>query len=89
MYNFYIVEVRELPNKEYEHNIHFVYDNDEHIAQLKGESKYYDIRSKAATSVANGNTIKYSTILFNSNAFPILHGSYEKVSESNLEEVNN
>lgn len=77
MYNFYVTEIRQLPNGEYEHETHYTYDEDLHTAQLKGESKYHDVMSKAAISVANGATVKHSAILFNTNAFPMLHGSYE------------
>ena len=76
MYNFYVLEMRKLQSGEYEHDTYFVYDTDEQLAALKGESKYHDVMSKAALSVAEGRTIEHSAILCNAKAFPMLHGSY-------------
>lgn len=74
---FYVVEIRKLSSGEFEHDVHWVYDEDAHIAQLKGESKYHDVMSKAAASVAAGITVEHSAILFSTEAFPMAHGCYK------------
>lgn len=77
MVNFYVVEIRKYSSGEYEHEVHFVYDEDAHIAQLKGESKYHEVMSAAAASVAAGTTVEHSAILFSTEAFPLAHGCYK------------
>lgn len=77
MVNFYVVEIRKYPNGEYEHEVHFVYDENAHIAQLKGESKYHEVMSAAAESVAAGTTVEHSAILFSTEAFSLAHGCYK------------
>lgn len=74
---FYIVEIRKYPSGEFEHEVHFAYDEDAHVAQLKGESKYHEVMSKAAESVAAGTTVEHSAILFSTEAFPMMHGCYK------------
>ena len=77
MTQFYVVEIKKLPTGDFEHQVYWVYDEDAHIAQLKGESKYHEVMASAATSVATGATIEHSAILFSTEAFPMLHGCYK------------
>lgn len=77
MFQFYINEVRKYPNGEYEHEVHFAYDEDGTIAQLKAESKYHEVMANAAASVADGRTSMYSAILFSAEGFPLMHGCYK------------
>ena len=77
MTQFYIVEIKQLANGDYEHNVFYEYDADADIAQLKAESKYHKVLGDAATSVAAGTTKQYSAILFSTEGFPLMHGCYK------------
>lgn len=50
MPQFYIFEIKLLPNGEYEHQVHWAYDPDPQTARLKAESVYHAILSAAAVS---------------------------------------
>ena len=73
MTQFYIVEIKQMPSGEYEHNVFWEYDNDPDIARLKGESKYHALRSVAATS----NTMSHAAIMFSTEGFPVLNQCYK------------
>ena len=77
MTQFFISEVRRLPNGEYENYTHYAFDEDATVAQLKAESKYHDIMSKAADNVANGTLAMHSAILHSDEGFPLMHGCYK------------
>lgn len=73
MTQFYIVEVRQLQNGEYEHYVHYAYDESADKAQRKAESKYYEVLAAAAVS----NTLSHSAILFSTEGFPLMHQCYK------------
>lgn len=73
MTQYYIVEVRQYPNGEYEHAVYFAWDEDANKARLKGESKYYEILSTAAVS----ENLVHSAIMFGTDGFPYLYHSFQ------------
>lgn len=72
MTQFYIVEVKKLYSGEFEHQVHFAYDEDPRQARLKGESKYHEILSVAAVS----ETAEHSAIMFTTEGEPLMHECY-------------
>lgn len=77
MYQNYIIEIKKNQNGEFEHNVNWVWDENEDMAMLKAESKYHEILSIAATS----NMSEHSAILFTSNGYPMMHHSYKHNAE--------
>ena len=73
MTQFYIVEVKQLPNAEYEHQVYWVWDADADKARLKAESKYHEVLAAAAIS----NTMSHAAILFSTEGFPLVHQCYK------------
>lgn len=73
MTQFYIVEVKQLPNGEYNHDVFWVWDEDADKARLKAESKYHQILGEAAVS----NTLSDAAILFSTEGFPIMNQCYK------------
>ena len=73
MYQNYVVEVKQYFNGEFEHQIYWLWDDDENIALLKAEAKYHSILAEAALS----ETAMHSAILFSSKGFPIMNQYYE------------
>jgi len=43
MYQNYVLELQQYEDGTYGNIMHFVYDEDEATARLKGESKYYEV----------------------------------------------
>ena len=60
MFQYYITEVRKTTGGEYEHDNFWVWDENEQVALLKGESKFHEVMSRAATS----NYAEHGAILF-------------------------
>lgn len=73
VYQFYTAEITKDANGEYSHDIKWHWDEDATKAQLKGESKYHEIMSRAAVS----NFAEHAAILFSSEGFPIMHQCYK------------
>lgn len=73
MTQFYIVEVKQLPNAEYEHQVYWVWDADADKARLKAESKYHEVLAVAAIS----NTMSHAAILFSTEGFPLMNQCYK------------
>lgn len=73
MTQFYIVEIKEYPNGEYEHEVSYAYDEDPDKARLKAESRYHEILSGAAVS----QMASHGCIVFDTRCFPILNYCYE------------
>lgn len=73
MTQLYVIEIKEEPQGEFEHNVFWVYDEDPDKARLKGESKYYEVLSAAAIS----DVAEHSAILFTSEGFPLMHQCYK------------
>ena len=72
MTQYYITEIRQLANGDFEHQVHFAWDEDPVKARLKADSKYYELLSTAAVS----NTKKHSAILFTEESVPLLWQCY-------------
>ena len=72
MYQFYVVEIRKNAQGEFEHDVFWVYDTDEKTARQKGESKYYEVMSRAAISTY----AEHSAILFSSQGYALMSKYY-------------
>lgn len=70
---FYIIEIIQYQSGEYGHLVHYVFDADPVQAQLKAESKYYEIMSAAAVST----TLKHSAIIISDESLPVLYHCYK------------
>lgn len=77
MTQFYIIEIRQLSNGEYEHTVHYAWDENPDLARLKAESKYHEILATAAVS----ETQKHSAIIISDEAFPVVHQCYKHEAE--------
>ena len=75
MYQFYTAEIIKNQNGEFSHDINWYWDEDMDKAQLKGESAYHEILSRAAIS----EHLEHAAILFSSNGFPLMHQYYQHV----------
>ena len=73
MAQFYIIEIKQLENGEYEHLVHYAFDSDPVKARFKAESKYHEIFSVGAVS----ETIKHSAIIISDEAFPVMNQCYK------------
>lgn len=73
MKQYYIYEIKQLANGEFEDNRSWAYDEDDTKARLKGESAYYAKLSEAAVSTY----AKHSVILVSDEAFPIMYKSFK------------
>ena len=73
MFQYYVVEVIKNKNGEFEHNVYWLYDEDDTKARLKGESKYHEILANAAVS----ENPEHSAILFSSKGLPLMFQCYE------------
>ena len=73
MTQFYIVEIQQNANGEYGHLVYWAFDEDPDKAQLKAESKYYQVLSAAAVS----NLASHAAILFSAEGFPLLNKCYK------------
>ena len=72
MTQYYIVEVQQYANGEFGHIVHYAYDEDANKAQLKAESKYYEVLSAAAVS----ELPSHAAILFSAEGFPMMNKCY-------------
>ena len=73
MTQFYILEIKQLPDGEFEHQIYYAWDEDPVQARLKAESRYHDILSAAAVS----NNLTHGAVIIDSRCFPQLNYCYE------------
>ena len=73
MTQFYIYEIKQLPNGEFEDNRAWAYDEDPDKARLKGESIFYEKLSEASVS----NYAKHSVILVSDEGFPVMNKCYK------------
>lgn len=83
MTQLYIIEVKKNANDEFEHNVFYVWDDDQTRARLKAESKYHEVLAAAAIS----EVTEHAAILFTSEGFPLLHQCY-KHSVAAVEDTN-
>ena len=77
MTQFYILEIKQLNNGEFEHQVHYAWDENAQKARLKAESKYHEILSQAAVS----DTKKHSAIIVSEESFPVVNQCYKHESE--------
>lgn len=83
MYQFYVTEVRKTQSGEYEHENFWVYDEDNYTARLKGEAKFHEVLSRAATSAY----AEHGAILFDSRCRPIMHSCFDHIQTAVQEPV--
>ena len=77
MTQYYIFEIKQLTNGEYEHNVHYVWDADREQAFMKAQNKYHEILSTAALS----NTKKHSAIIIDDSAAMVESRSFKHGQE--------
>lgn len=77
MTQFYIIEIKQLNNGEFEHNVYYAWDENSQKARLKAEAKYHEILSQAAVS----DTKKHSAIIVSEESFPLENKCYKHESE--------
>lgn len=82
IYQFYTVEITQNENGQFAHDIKWYWDSDLKKAQLKGESGFYEILSRAALS----NFKTHSVILFNTVCEPLQFYSYNHNPKISLEQ---
>lgn len=75
---FYIVEIKQDAQGEYEHIVHWAWDTDPDIARQKAESTYHSVLAAAAVS----DTMSHAAILFSTDGFPILNQCYKHAAAS-------
>lgn len=74
---FYIVEIKQYQNGEYEHNVFFAWDENAGLARLKGESKFHEILAEAAISEMK----THSAIMFGTDGTPVMYHCYRHETE--------
>lgn len=72
MTQYYVFEIKQLANGEYEHQAHWAWDEDPNKARLKAESKYHEIMSAAAVS----ETKKHSAVVLSDECFALMQQCY-------------
>lgn len=77
MTQYYIIEIKQLTNGEYEHYVHYVWDEDREQAFMKAQNKYHEILSTAALS----NTKKHSAIIIDDSAAMVESRSFKHETE--------
>lgn len=78
MTQYYIIEIKQLTNGEYEHYVHYVWDEDREQAFMKAQNKYHEILSTAALS----NTKKHSAIIIDDSAAMVESRSFKHDTEA-------
>lgn len=73
MTQYYIIEIKQLTNGEYEHYVHYVWDEDRETAYMKAQNKYHEILSVAALS----DTMKHSAIIIDDSAAMVESRSFK------------
>lgn len=82
MTQYYIIEIKQLTSGEYEHYVHYVWDEDRETAFMKAQAKYHELLATAALS----NTMKHSAIIIDDNAAMVESRSFRHVIEEAAEE---
>jgi len=77
MYQYYIFEIKKTDTGQYEHDVHWTFDENADKARLKGESSFYDYCSKAAVSTYPHHAVT----LFSSDGKPIMDRCFDKPTE--------
>lgn len=81
MYQYYTVEVVKNAAGEYEHSVLWHYADTDEAARLNGESKFYEIMSRAAVS----EFAEHGAILFSSRCKRIMDKCYIHATEQAAE----
>ena len=84
MYQYYTVEIVKNTAGEYDHTVLWHYDENDEAARLKGESKFYEILSRAAVS----EFAEHAAILFSSRGKRIMDKCYIHAPETVAEVTN-
>lgn len=82
MTQFYIIEIKQFNNGEFEHNVYYSWDENSQKARLKAESKYHEVLSVGAVS----DTLKHSAIVVSEECFPVVNQCYNHVVETQEEQ---
>ena len=77
MFKYYVLEIQTHQDGSYGHIRHFVYDEDERTARLKGESKYHEVLAAAAIS----ELPYHGAILISNECAPLAYQCYNKTGE--------
>lgn len=85
MYQFYTAEIKKTQSGEFEHDIHWYWDENEYQAQLKGEAAFHEILSRAAVS----GYAEHAAILFSSRGNRIMDKCYYHTLPSSVEVIDN
>jgi len=81
MYQNYVVEIKKFHNGEFEHNVHWLYDESATIARQKAEAKFHEILATAAVS----DTASHAAIMFSEEGFPLRNECYKHTTEAETE----
>ena len=81
MYQYYTVEIVKNAAGEYEHSVLWHFADSDEAARLKGESKFYEIMSRAAVSEFE----EHGAILFSSRCKRIMDKCYIHATEQATE----
>lgn len=81
MTQYYIIEIKQLNNGEYEHNVYYAWDADRETAFMKAQQKYHELLSTAAVS----DTLKHSAIIIDSSAAMVESRSFKHDTEATEE----
>lgn len=77
MTQYYIFEIKQLTNGDYEHNVYYAWDEDRETAYMKAQQKYHELLSVAAVS----DTMKHSAIIIDSSAAMVESRSFKHITE--------
>ena len=77
MTQYYIFEIKQLKNGDFEHNVYYAWDEDREKAFMKAQQKYHELLSTAAVS----DTLKHSAIIIDSSAAMVENRSFVHVIE--------
>lgn len=81
LHQFYIIEIKQYPNGEYEHNVQWAYDEDQDTAQRKAEAKAYELLQAAALS----ETATHSVTVLSDEGFRVMGKCYHNIVNTRRE----
>ena len=79
LHQFYIIEIKQYPSGEYEHQLYWEYDEDQDLARRKAESKAYELLKDAALSP----TVTHSVTVLSDEGFKGLSNCYHNIARTN------
>lgn len=80
LHQFYVIEIKQYPNGEYEHSLSWEYDEDNDLARRKAESKAYDLLKSAALS----QTVTHSVTVLSDEGFTGLTKCYHNIPRTGV-----